>query len=69
MDEAVLIMSGLKPDAVLRAIGVVTQQARDGQRDFRLVGDYNVDNFSKKVTRIVLSYTDYINRTVWRKSL
>ncbi len=69
MDEGVLIMSGLKPEAVLRAVGVVTGDAADGKRHFRLVADYDVDNFSHKVVRIVLSYVDYINRTVWRKSL
>ena len=69
MDEGVLIMSGLKPDAVLRAIDVVTSQAAYSERSFRLVSDYDVDNFSLKVSRIVLSYIDYINRTVWRKSL
>lgn len=69
MDEGVLIMSGLKSEAVLRAIGVVTKQGRENHRSFKLVGDYDVDNFSHKVVRIVLSYVDYINRTVWRKSL
>ena len=69
MDEGVLIMSGLKPDGVLRAIKVVVDQAAGGERPFRLVDDYSPDNFSKKVTRIVLSYTDYVNRTVWKKSL
>ncbi len=69
MDEGVLIMSGLKPDPVVRAIKVVISQTDRNNRVFRLVGDYNVDNFSKKVVRIVLSYVDYINRTTWRKSL
>lgn len=69
MDEGVLIMSGLKPADVLRAIDVVVSQNSRDQRQFRLVGDYDVDNFSKKVVRIVLSYTEYINRTTWRKSL
>ncbi|MEM7430252.1 MAG: UDP-N-acetylglucosamine 2-epimerase (non-hydrolyzing) [Pseudomonadota bacterium] len=69
MDEGVLIMSGLKPDAVVRAVNVVTGDHIEGERRFRLVGDYDVDNFSLKVVRIVLSYVDYINRTVWRKML
>lgn len=69
MDEGVLIMSGLKPEPVIRAVKVVTQDAAEGGRKFRLVGDYDVDNFSHKVVRIVLSYVDYINRTVWKKSL
>ncbi len=69
MDEGTLIMSGLKPEAVLRAIKVVTTQAAESERAFRLVHDYSTDNFSKKVTRIVLSYTDFVNRVVWKKSL
>jgi len=69
MDEGVLIMSGLKPEPVVRAIDVVVSQADRDERTFRLVGDYDIDNFSKKVVRIVLSYVDYINRTTWRKSL
>lgn len=65
MDEGVLIMSGLQRDLVLRSIDVVMTQHSDRGRTFRLVADYDVDNFSKKVVRIVLSYIDYINRTVW----
>jgi len=68
MDEGALIMSGLRKDDVLRAVSVVTTQGREGgQRPLRLVADYDVDNFSKKVVRIVLSYVEYINRYVWRK--
>ena len=69
MDEGTLIMSGLKPDAVLRSIDVVISQAVNGERVFRLVDDYSPANFSKKVTRIVLSYVDYVNRVVWRKEI
>jgi UDP-N-acetylglucosamine 2-epimerase (non-hydrolysing) len=68
MDEGVLIMSGLRSADVLRAVATVTEQAREGgERPFRLVADYDVDNFSKKVVRLVLSYTEYVNRYVWRK--
>ena len=69
MDEGVLIMSGLKPDAVVRAVKAVTRDHDRGKRVTRLVADYDVDNFSLKVARIVLSYVDYVNRTVWKKSL
>lgn len=69
MDEGVLIMSGLEKENVLRAIDVVVSQTDRDNRQFRLVGDYDVDNFSKKVVRIVLTYVDYINRTTWKKSL
>ncbi len=66
MDEGTLIMSGLNPDRVLDAIEVVTSQFGGG--GFRTVIDYDVDNVSKKVVRIILSYIDYINRTVWYKN-
>ena len=68
MDEGTLIMSGLKSQNVLKAIEVVTSHHNYEKRPFRLVQDYDVDNFSKKVLRIILSYTDYINRTVWHKN-
>ena len=69
MDEGVLIMTGLKPEDVMHSIDVVVSQFDFDKRNFKLVADYDVDNFSKKVSRIVLSYTNYINRTTWRKSL
>jgi len=63
MDEATLIMSGLNSEEVLTAIDVVVNT----QDTSRLIEDYNVDNVSNKVVRIILSYIGYINRTVWRK--
>jgi len=69
MDEGTLIMSGLNKDRILEAINVITVQHDYNQRPMRVVADYNVDNVSKKVVRIILSYTDYINRTVWHKTL
>lgn len=69
MDEGVLIMTGLKKEDVMHSIDVVVSQFEPGNRVFKHVADYDVDNFSKKVTRIVLSYTNYINRTTWRKTL
>lgn len=68
MDEATVIMSGLEPKKVLEAIEVATKQYEKEPRAFKPVADYEVDNVSKKVVRIILSYTDYINRTVWYKS-
>ena len=66
MDEGTLIMSGLNKERILESIEVVTKQHSD-DRVMKIVSDYNVDNVSKKILRIILSYTDYINRTVWRK--
>lgn len=68
MDEGTLIMSGLKADGVINAIDIVTEQWADNNFPMRMVGDYDVDNVSKKVVRIIVSYIDYINRTVWMKS-
>lgn len=66
MDEGTLIMSGLKKDIVINSIEIVTKQFLDNSL-FRIVDDYNIDNVSKKVVRIIVSYIDYINRTVWFK--
>lgn len=67
MDEGTLIMSGLGADRVLDSIDVVTAHAADADRPFRLVSDYDTDNVSKKVLRIIMSYVEYVNRTVWHK--
>jgi UDP-N-acetylglucosamine 2-epimerase (non-hydrolysing) len=67
MDEGVLIMSGLKKERVLQSIDIVTAQYSRERRCFKLVPDYDVDNVSQKVLRIIISYIDYINRTVWYK--
>lgn len=68
MDEGTLIMCGLKAERVLDAVRVVTTQHVRGERVMAVVGDYLGGAVSKKVVRIVHSYTDYINRTVWSKS-
>jgi UDP-N-acetylglucosamine 2-epimerase (non-hydrolysing) len=67
MDEGTLIMSGLKKDRVLEAVKVVTSQHDRERRVFPVVGDYLAGPVSKKVVRIVLSYIDYVNRTVWHR--
>lgn len=69
MDEGTLIMCGLQADRIIESIEVVIAHSAAGQRPFRLVQDYDTDNVSQKVLRIILSYTDYVNRTVWRKQL
>ena len=67
MDEGTLIMSGLKSDDILSAIDIVTQQWEENPNVTHLVEDYNSDNVSKKVVRIIVSYIGYINRTVWKQ--
>ena len=67
MDEGTLIMCGLEAAKVMEAILVVTGQYSKDKRQFKIVQDYDLENVSKKVLRIILSYTDYVNRTVWHK--
>ena len=69
MDAATLIMSGLKKDRVLDAVRVILEQYTGSDRPLAKVDDYEVSDVSKKILRIVMSYTNYVNRTVWRKSL
>ena len=59
-------MTGLNKDRIIESIKVVTSQHKD-ERVTKIVKDYDVDNVSKKILRIILSYTDYINRTIWSK--
>jgi UDP-N-acetylglucosamine 2-epimerase len=69
MDVGSLIMAGLKKDSVLDAVRVIVVQHQRNTRVMAPVIDYEAQSVSKKVLRIVLSYTDYVNRTVWRKAL
>ncbi|MDZ7922008.1 non-hydrolyzing UDP-N-acetylglucosamine 2-epimerase [Rhodoferax sp.] len=67
MEEASVMMVGLEVDRVRQALAILSHQARGEQRDLRQVADYSMPNVSDKVLRIIHSYTDYINRVVWKK--
>lgn len=67
MDEGTLIMSGFRTERVLDAVRVITSQHKRSERVIPIVKDYQGGPVSKQVVRVVLSYTDYINRTVWGK--
>ena len=67
MEEASVVMVGLKPERIMQGLEQIQLQNRE-DRDFRLVSDYSMPNVSDKVVRIILSYTDYINRVVWAKN-
>jgi len=69
MDVGTLIMAGLKKERVLDAVRVIVDQHQRGTRVMARVEDYEAQAVSKKILRIVLSYTDYVNRTVWRKNV
>jgi UDP-N-acetylglucosamine 2-epimerase len=67
MDVGTLIMSGLKKERVLDAVKVILAQYNKGERTTAAIEDYEISSASKKILRIVLSYVDYVNRTVWSK--
>lgn len=67
MEEAAVMMTGLNPERVLQALTILESQPRGGTRRMQLVRDYAADNVSEKVLRIILSYTDYVRRTVWKE--
>jgi UDP-N-acetylglucosamine 2-epimerase len=67
MEEASVMMVGLNPERIMQALEVLNNQKRDENRTLRSVYDYSMPNVSDKVVRIILSYTDYVNRVVWSK--
>jgi UDP-N-acetylglucosamine 2-epimerase (non-hydrolysing) len=67
MEEAAVMMVGLDIERVRQALSVLEQQPRGSARNLRLVVDYGVPNVSDKIVRIIHSYSDYVNRVVWRK--
>jgi UDP-N-acetylglucosamine 2-epimerase len=67
MEEAVVMMVGLDVDRVRQGLAIIATQPRGEQRILRLVADYSMPNVSHKVLRIIQSYTDYVNRAVWKK--
>lgn len=67
MEEAAVMMVGLEVDRVLQGLTILEGQGRAESRTLRLVGDYSMPNVSEKVVRIIHSYTDYVNRVVWKK--
>ena len=67
MEEASVMMVGLEENRVMQALQVLESQPRGDERILRLVGDYSMPNVAEKVVRLIHSYTDYVNRVVWKK--
>ncbi|WGK93587.1 MULTISPECIES: non-hydrolyzing UDP-N-acetylglucosamine 2-epimerase [Flavobacterium] len=65
MEEASVMMVGLNPERIMQGLVQLQSQKRGVERNFRPVADYSMPNVSEKMVRIILSYTDYIKRTVW----
>jgi len=67
MEEAAVMMVGLKAERILQGLAILEGQSRGEQRLLRLVEDYSMPNVSEKVVRIIMSYTDYVNRVIWKQ--
>jgi len=67
MEEAVVMMTGLGVERIIQCLSILESQTMDNNRLLRQVYDYSMPNVSEKVVRIIHSYTDYVNRVVWRK--
>ena len=67
MEEAAVMLTGLALERVLQGLAILQDQPRGAQRLLRQVADYSMPNVSDKVLRIIHSYTDYVNRVVWKK--
>ena len=67
MEETSVMMTGVNVDRVFQALEILSSQKRDHNRSLKLVKDYDVDNVSEKVVRIIISYTDFVNKNIWKK--
>lgn len=67
MEEAAVMMTGLSVERVMQGLAILESQPRGEQRLLRQVADYSMPNVSDKVLRIIQSYTDYVNRVIWKK--
>lgn len=69
MEEASVMMVGMSEERIMQGLTILEKQGRGENRSLRLVEDYSMPNVSEKVVRIILSYTNYINRVVWSKNV
>ena len=67
MEEASVMMVGMNPERIMQSLTQLQQQKIGSERNYRRIADYSMPNVSEKVVRIILSYTDYVNRVVWSK--
>lgn len=67
MEESAVMMVGLEWERIAEGLAILKAQSPNEERALRIVADYNIPNVSEKVARLILSYTDYVNRVVWQK--
>lgn len=68
MEETSVMMPGVNEERVIQAMEILLSQGTDNKRTLNIVKDYNVSNVSEKILRIIISYTDYINKNIWKKN-
>jgi len=68
MEESSVMMVGLNKDRIIQGIEILSNQGRNDERTLFRVNDYSYSNVSEKVIRIIISYLDYVNRNVWKKT-
>ena len=66
MEETSVVMTGFNQERVIQSLELLSNQKRAEQRTLNLVEDYSYDNVSDKLVRIILSYTDYVQKTIWK---
>ena len=67
MEETSVMMTGVNCERIFQALEVLSTQKRNIERNFKIVKDYDEDNVSDKLVRIIISYTDYVNKNIWRE--
>ena len=67
MEETSVMMVGLEIDRIKQGLKILEDQSRSKKRILKMANDYNVPNLSEKILRIIHSYTDYVNKVVWKK--
>jgi UDP-N-acetylglucosamine 2-epimerase (non-hydrolysing) len=67
MEEASVMMVGLELNRIRQGLAILSSQPRGETRGLNLVADYDIPNVAEKIVRIIHSYTDYVNRVVWKK--
>lgn len=67
MEEAAVMLVGFNKERIFQGLALLEKQSRDDNRTLNLAADYNTLNVSDKILRIIYSYTDYVNRVVWKK--
>ncbi len=67
MEETSVMMTGINCERIMQCIEILSTQEKDKSGDIKIVNDYNISNFSEKIVRIIMSYTDYTKKNIWKE--